>query len=716
MNNRYENHKIADQINLMKGILTILAFFILLPVFAQPRVRWSPPTQEVWEGTKPLSQAWDGGLNASQVFQIDLNKNGILDLVIFDRSHMKINTYIQRADGSNYYDPQWEYYFPDDITGWLVLKDFDHDGLPDLFTSHPLGIKVYRQVANDGIGLSWELYAEPLLVQGANRPTNVQLNSYDVPAITDIDDDGDIDILVFNFATGNSITYIRNVSVENLQRNDTLAFEIASRRFGNMLFCDCGEFRFDGEDCPPLEFRTEHIGGHSLLVYDYNGDGTKDLIIADELCDQLYLAPNVGSNSNYQFNRYEEVFPGQENPIKIPIYPAAYPIDDEKLLISINMEPGVYEDISYRNNHFLLEKNQLNWLTKSEQWLQGNMIDWGANVQATYDAATTSLLLSVPSQNQQSGRILSYQLINNQWVLASEDWKGYRSKNIKEIQTQIQEIDNSQWLLVYYRESGSYSPHFDGYQLVGENWERRFEGQVLPGNGGEWYNVYEAKSDEVYLFSGKPSGRMELYLWTAFPEGNISLLENNFLGIVDDFGRRFPRFDIRDLDEDGKPEMILMDFQGKPRFFSDVDFPRRQAIISEMDYEQGNSTLGTWKIGMNHSPMLWDRHIYIGTALGGVQRYELFRENEIRRRRQEVKLDVYPNPNFGSFNVVASQDCFASLIDLSGRVLVKKIVLRTNETTRLQIPDLAEGIYVLKTYGENIKPTIHRVLIRKSGF
>src|SRR5690606_5985857 len=121
-----------------------------------------------------------------------------------DRMANKVITFLN--EGNTYrYAPEFEELFPDEITNWLLLRDYNCDGRKDIFTGHALGIQVYTNVTTPGNHLTWEpffFYSGPsnpkspvILTQGFTSKINLQIQYDDLPAISDIDNDGDLDIM-----------------------------------------------------------------------------------------------------------------------------------------------------------------------------------------------------------------------------------------------------------------------------------------------------------------------------------------------------------------------------------------------------------------------------------------------------------------------------------------------------------------------------------------
>ncbi len=133
-----------------------LLFFLLfpLPLLAQftYTIDQSIPVES--EG-KMLASAWAGGLNAAQVSTMDLNADGLDDLVIYDNTTFKINTFLV-VNNSYRYAPEYEILFPSEISTFVVLRDYNCDGKKDLFTFGQIGVFVFKNITQPGKPLSWQ--------------------------------------------------------------------------------------------------------------------------------------------------------------------------------------------------------------------------------------------------------------------------------------------------------------------------------------------------------------------------------------------------------------------------------------------------------------------------------------------------------------------------------------------------------------------------------
>jgi hypothetical protein len=158
-----------------------------------------------------ISNAWAGGLNFIQASSIDLNYDGIEDLFLFDRSGNKINTFINLGiqDSISYItDNSYRNKFPQ-LSSWALLRDYNNDGKKDIFSYTPGGFLVYKNSGNAIDGLSFELVSSKVYSNYFSDYIPLYVTSVDIPAIDDIDADGDLDVLTFS-VNGVYVEYHQN--------------------------------------------------------------------------------------------------------------------------------------------------------------------------------------------------------------------------------------------------------------------------------------------------------------------------------------------------------------------------------------------------------------------------------------------------------------------------------------------------------------------------
>lgn len=267
----------------------------------------------------PLKNPWAGGMNAVHVNQLDLNNDGSKDLLIFDRTGNSILTFERQGNSQEWvFNPELKKSLPP-IQDWVVVRDFNLDGKPDIFSSTINGIRVYQNMGFDNNTIVWEVSSPLLFSDYGQSNLNLFVSRVDIPGIEDIDNDGDLDILTF-FILGTCVEYHRNMSMELFGNADSLVYRLQSNNWG--LFTEnstsnsiqlndsCGRFA-DGE---------RHAGS-TLLPYDLDKDGDKDLILGDVSYNEALFLINQPQNGTDIIISTPSGYPTSWNTVGIPVFP-----------------------------------------------------------------------------------------------------------------------------------------------------------------------------------------------------------------------------------------------------------------------------------------------------------------------------------------------------------------------------------------------------------
>lgn len=346
-----------------------------------------------------LANPWAGGITAAQVSPIDVNGDGLDDLFIFDRDGNRISVYVNESTAPgdmNYrFAPEYRSQFPN-LRDWVLLRDFDGDGDPDIFTSAQSSIQIWENTTTPDSGLQFELHTSQLSCEFdfGNGPSTFPLVclSVDIPSIIDYDGDGDLDIVTFT-ETATTLYFFTNYAAQNGDLS-TFEYVCTNRCYG--MFEEGAEDNslFYGEEfvCPfnvgdprSTDAGTRHAGG-TLLSIDLDGNGLLDLLIGD-----------TGFN-NVKASLMEDAIDGQdstsvvdtnfpslvagETPVDLYRFPASYHLD-------INND-GVKDLLFCPNSRFNADDDDGMWLylntgTEAEPWfelettrfLQSTMIENG---------------------------------------------------------------------------------------------------------------------------------------------------------------------------------------------------------------------------------------------------------------------------------------------------------------------------------------------------
>ena len=347
-------------------------------------------TVKIFENSQELINAWNGGTNSSQFSEIDLNLDGVKDIIMFDRCGNKLSPYLN-INGIFIFSPQFRTPFPD-IKNWILLEDYNGDGKNDIFTYSNSGIKVYLN--NSASNLSFTL-SSPLLINSVSGQS-IYVNANDLPAISDIDYDGDLDILTFEIS-GGFVHYYKNMSVENYGNSDYLEYENVNGCWGN-FYEGLNTYVLNCNNClcPPINItnnnnNSKHAGS-SLMAIDVDGDNDKDLILGDVSFNNLNLLINGGDNQNANITMVDSAFP-QNNlntiPGNIHIFPSAFYLDAtndgiKDLVLTTNMKNNSENKEScwlYGNTNNN-SSPEFNFIQKD--FLQVEGVDLGENAHPTF--------------------------------------------------------------------------------------------------------------------------------------------------------------------------------------------------------------------------------------------------------------------------------------------------------------------------------------------
>lgn len=334
--------------------------------------RW--PDVPVYQDNNQLSLPWTGGLNSVKFSEIDLDGDSLNDLFAFEKHGNRILTFLNNGTGYTF-APEYARLFPD-LHDWALLKDFNNDGKPDIFTYGLAGIRVFENTSAPG--LQFNLVADPLKAFYYNGYVNLYASPDDYPVVEDIDMDGRMDILNF-YVLGRYVHYLKNYSQNgyfDLRLEDECWGKFSEAADNNQitLFSDCN----DKHTGPGPERHT----GSSLLLHDFDNNGLEDLLVGDVDSPHLILLYNNGTQQTAMMTLQDTTFPSN-CPIDLLSMPAAslihLPGQTQPALIVSPSDPSLTKSRDLNSVWIYLFNHQLNEFTLSQtDFLQGDMIDVGS--------------------------------------------------------------------------------------------------------------------------------------------------------------------------------------------------------------------------------------------------------------------------------------------------------------------------------------------------
>jgi len=347
----------------------------------------------VSENNDTLIYPFAGGLNSCQIMNMDLNLDGIDDLLVFDRHGNRILPFIvlPSTPGKYRFAPELATFFPP-IEQWMQAIDYNNDGKKDIFTYTTGGIKVYKN--ESGSKLKFTQVTNPFLysLQGTTL-TNILVTSADYPAIADIDGDGDMDVLSF-WTLGTYVEWHRNTSRERFGHADSLTFERSSSCWGHfaegiedntVILNTCVSA---GKSAQVAGTRTDDDPKHTgstLLINDLNGDGLPDLALGDVDFSTLVQLTNGGSIADTKMISQTSSFPNSKDPVNMNLFPAAMLTDTDndgqKDLLVSPFDPSLVKGENFKSislYHNTRTNKQPAYQLASKSYIQDEMLDLGS--------------------------------------------------------------------------------------------------------------------------------------------------------------------------------------------------------------------------------------------------------------------------------------------------------------------------------------------------
>ncbi|MEI7981182.1 MAG: T9SS type A sorting domain-containing protein [Bacteroidota bacterium] len=381
-------------------LLAFISLSVFLPAsgICQPSYTIHPAPSGILHPATPnvsdLLFPWAGGLNSCQFCALDLNQDGIGDLLIFDRHGNRKLTFINHGmPGSmDYtYAPQYAGKLPP-LHDWVITADFNCDGKMDLFTYGFGGVRVFQNISDTT--LKFKLLTDLLESYYYTGKVGILVTSVDYPALADIDGDGDLDLLTF-FGLGSYVEYHKNLSVEKYGNCDSLDFRLSDHCWGKFKESEGGNHIQLNAICPysseqnPFPWQDgkgpKHTGS-TMLATDLNNDGLKDLIIGDVDFPGLIALTNGGSTDTAFMVAQDTAFPSGSRPVHLFSFPAANLLDLDndgiRDLVISPFDPNLFISDNFNSTWFYKNtgtNEQPVFQFQTDRLFRSEMMDFGSS-------------------------------------------------------------------------------------------------------------------------------------------------------------------------------------------------------------------------------------------------------------------------------------------------------------------------------------------------
>lgn len=691
------------------------------------------------ENSNRFALAWAGGLNAAQYNTMDLNGDSQPDLVLFDRMANKVITFLNK-NNQYQYAPEYESLFPE-LSNWLLLRDFNCDGKKDIFTGDVLGIRVYRNVTLPGGQLAWDHFlfftqsgnpkSPVLLTKGFSGKINLQLQFDDLPSISDVDGDGDLDIFNMRFAGAGTIEFHKNFSMERYSTCDSLEFERVSQAWGGVTECECGVFAFNNEECPSgTGGRTKHSGGKALLAIDMDNDADQDILFSEAECTRIYYLENEGDPATPVLSN-ATLFPASR-PANLLIFPAPFYEDvDFDGINDIVVAPNIFA------KEFLnTDLRHSNWFYKNtgstqipsftflkNNFLQEQMIDVGDNsvpAFADYDGdGDPDLFIGHSNAENVTGSIFLFENTGTKgspsFRLVTEDYHALTVLSLYNIKPQFTDLNSDGRIDLLFTATGLQTGQTEIYYLINNSASGiSFTGtpQLLEGPGISFTeNIHAADVNLdglADLLIGRNTGAVE-YWKNSGPRGAVNLVRENdtFLNMGQSILRQSPALATGDLNADGKADLVIGDQKGMPLIVSnyreatDISGGIEQILFDSLANAYTARSLGgrIWPAIANlyntDKPAL-----VCGNLLGGLQ---VLKNDDGKSLPDGIVIEIYPNPleREEQLMIKADRPAVVQLVSLVGQELTQPVIIQANQVYPVHFQRFSPGLYLVRVVAGN---------------
>lgn len=750
----------------MKNLLSFVFFLILSQLNAQFGFEYSDSIPVRIDGNY-LKMPWAGGLNYAQFSDIDVDFDGDLDLLVFDRSSDNIRVFLQEEEnGNKFYRLLYNGHllFPPEIRYRATAIDYNGDGKNDLFCYGIGGIQVYKNVGDAINGLQWELVKPVIFSNNWGTQLNLYVSSADIPAIVDVDGDGDLDVLTFHIG-GQHLQYHKNMSMENHGHAESMDdFVLMNECWGrfredintNFIFLNdntppCSTGNIPNAELPVIETepttfkpteQTPKHAGSTVLALDINNSGVMDLILGDVAFNNLTLLINGGTevNTNSPMVSLDPLFPSNSLPANLEIFPAAFHVDADfdgikDLLVGTNGR-----NVSENEKSILFYKNTgtnalPNFVYQTNAFLQREMIEHGTGsipvlVDIDNDGKTDLFVSNFyrhKTGNQKESTIAFYKntgtetapeftLIDNNFLNLNQQSYGFRMvPTFGDIDGDGKKdliIGREDGTLVYYRNTSPF-PSISFAAPVTNYTDNN--GTIISATQYAAPQLFDLNKDGLLdLVIGRRSGELIYYENIGTSVAPSFQLKNSMLGNVDNAtdspdGYAIPHF----FSVNDSTHLFLGGQKGTIAYYRNIDENLESGSIFELVSESylGINVQAYSSCFVNDVDNDGLLNMFVGQDLGGLFHFEVNPESSAGIPSSVGNLDivVYPNPTKDLVHIKSeiSGELNALLFDLFGHEL--KNVSFEKEAV-IGIGELPSGIYIIQIKDEGSRMVTKRVV------
>jgi hypothetical protein len=560
----------------MKRVFYFILFMLALAgpysVSAQLQFYLHDSSVRVYAYGQPQPLAWCGGFNNPQFCMGDLNHDGLQDLIVFE-PWKGVSTFINMGTAGHpdyRYFPEYEQNFPP-VFDYLVMADYNCDGIADLFQRGYYGFSVYRGYYNSRNQLCFSFYQDLYYDNDAyaHGSVNAYCNPGDIPCIVDVDNDGDLDFIAYNI-TGGRIYLYKNMRVELGLPCDSIHIALKDQCWGKVYQ---GFYRTHtlADPCDNTNLHRHTSGdervthsGNTPCLFDWDMDGDYDYLDGSVSYNEMTFLRNgripYNPSGVDSMVLQDTMWQSTGKQLELPVFPAAFNLDiDQDGKKDLLISPNLYGTGSENYHCIWFYKNYstagvADWRFQSDSFLTDKSIDAGtASYPVLYDYnkdGKPDLFVGSDGYYQSStggllSRISYYQNTSTpgspSFTLQTTDFLSIGTAGFKGAALAFGDIDNdgvADMLIGHSDGTISYFKNTAASDAVTPNWTltqiqvRDESGNMINVTGSAAPFIYDIDKDgKKDLVIGNVYGTIQYYQNTSVAPGVISLrLINKQLG------------------------------------------------------------------------------------------------------------------------------------------------------------------------------------------
>jgi len=762
--------------------LTIVVFAIYSNYsLAQLTFEWSNEIPVIKNG-EPLNNSWSGGINAAQVSALDVNLDGLDDIFVFDRSGNKIMIFLNNGSNDpNTFEYTFEYnhLFPF-VRNWVLLRDYNCDGKYDIFTYGIGGFKLFKNTSTPQAGLQFELIdsnVQSLYNFGSNPYySNIFITSQDIPAIDDLDGDGDLDIIVFS-VNGSLVEYHQNFSMETYGVCDSIQYELRNRCYGffnenvlNNAITLHTSMAYHESICPPgynvlnptpiigePDGRPEQIiggprhAGSTILTLDLNQQLPKEIILGDLTHENFTaLINSTASSGKDSIVAVDYTFPanfGNTLATNIEIFPAGFYLDinndgKKDLIAAPNNEWASINTNSlwYYKNIGL--NNLPNFVFEQFDLFQREMIDVGEGctpmfIDVNQDGLTDLLIgnkgyfISPGVYRSQLAFYLNTGTATSpEFTLITDDYLGLGNLGLGQgLHATFGDLDGDGDLDMLVGDSSGRIYRFNNsagadnplaLQIAAQPIVKDVDNNDVDPGQFSTPQLFDIDRDGLLdLLIGERNGNINYYRNVGTDLVPAYQLVKDTIGeVVTTEGFSTTGFSIMQFFEiDNEYFLITGTEAGKIRLYTNIDdnLDGTFTLVDDMimDYQNGiRSSVAI--IDINNDGLL---DLFTGNFSGGLH---FFRGSSPTTTLSETNFNndfsLYPNPALSEFKIKVADVNNIQILDVTIHNAVGQMIKKVSaykRDTPINVENLNAGIYFVSISSNGRLPSMHKLIISR---